>query len=500
MKYRSVILFLLFVLPTLFLRAAEPLRLENRREIFVDRYLIDSMEGAALKLHEPRYEGPVMTFKEPWEGVTSHYVTVLYDDGLYRMYYAGGGNEAGIQTTCYAESRNGIDWEKPNLGLYEILGTRNNNVILFGDDELTHNFAPFIDKNPDAPKEEKYKALAGGIQEGIFAFVSADGVHWKKKWDHAVFTQPVSSFDSLNCPFWSESERKYLFYYRTYRFEPTLGCEIRSVSRAESSDFENWEPYSGGEMSFGDTLREHLYVNHTMPYYRAPHIYLSTAARLIPTRHVLTKEERANLNLKKDVFFNGCSEPVLLSTRGGYVFDRTFMEALIRPRLDIGDWVPRGNYPARGVVPTGIVREIPEKPQRQYGELGESEMSMYVRHWYGQEDHALCRYSVRLDGFSSINAPFAGGEWTSKPFTFKGSTLILNASTSAEGWMQIEFLDEDGVPIPGFTFDDSPLLTGNWLAKPVEWESEKSAAELEGKTVRLHFIMRDADLYSVQFK
>ena len=480
---------------------AEPIALGNRLELFVDPFLIDTMDGTALKLHTPRDEGPVLTFDRPWEGPVSGYVTVLFDEGRYRLYYRGGSSSkpGGIQVTCYAESSDAIHWERPNLGLYEVCGTRENNVILDGDDELTHNFAPFIDGNPAAPKEERFKALAGGMK-GVFAFVSEDGIHWRKKWDHPVFNQPVSSFDSLNCPFWSESEGKYLFYFRTYRFDATLGYEIRSVSRAESTDFEHWGPIDGGEMNFGDTLREHLYTTQTAPYYRAPQIYIATAARLIPTRHVLDAEEKANLDVLPGVFFDGCSEGVVMTTRGGKRFDRTFMEGFIRPGLEIGDWVPRGNYPSRGIVPTGIVKEKPARPQRPYGDLGEREMSMFARRWYGQKNHSLCRYSMRIDGIASVNAPFAGGEFVTKPLTFTGSELVLNAATSAEGWMQVEILDEAGFPIPGFSVEDSPLLTGNWLAKPVRWESGKSVGDLAGKTVRLRFVMRDADLYSVRFR
>lgn len=479
---------------------SEPIALGNRLELFVDPYLIETMDGTALKLHEPRDEGPVLAFDKPWEGPVSGYVTVLYDNGRYQLYYRGGSTTySDVQVTCYAESSDGIDWVKPNLGLYEVAGTWDNNVILDGDHELTHNFAPFIDRNPNAPKQERYKALAGGMK-GVYAFVSEDGIVWKKKWDHSVFTQPVSSFDSLNCPFWSESEQKYLFYFRTYKFDATLGYEIRSVSRAESADFEHWGPVDGGEMSYGDTLREHLYTSQTAPYYRAPQIYIATAARLIPTRRVLEPEEKANLDLLPGVLFDGCSECVVLTTRGGYSFDRTFMEGFIRPGPEFGDWVPRGNYPSRGIVPTGIVREKPAKPRRQFGDLGESEMSMFARRRYGQKGHSLCRYSMRIDGIASVNAPFAGGEFVTKPLTFTGDTLVLNAATSAEGWMQVEIQDENGVPIPGWTVKDSPLLTGNWIAKNVRWDSGKSVGELAGETVRLRFVMRDADLYSIRFR
>jgi hypothetical protein len=54
---------------------------------------------------------------------------------------------------------------------------------------------------------------------------------------------------------------------------------------------------AGGEMSFGNTLREHLYTNQTHPYYRAPHIYIAIAARFIPNRQVLTEEQAEDVSV-----------------------------------------------------------------------------------------------------------------------------------------------------------------------------------------------------------
>ena len=61
----------------------------SRRELFVDRTLIDRLDGARLRLHEPRLEGVALTFDKPWEGVFSAYITVIKDGDLYRMYYRG---------------------------------------------------------------------------------------------------------------------------------------------------------------------------------------------------------------------------------------------------------------------------------------------------------------------------------------------------------------------------------------------------------------------------
>jgi hypothetical protein len=72
----------------------------------------------------------------PWEGRFCGSVTVLKDGEKYRMYYRGLPADAtdgsDYEVTCYAESRDGMHWVKPNLGLFEVNGTRDNNVILHG--------------------------------------------------------------------------------------------------------------------------------------------------------------------------------------------------------------------------------------------------------------------------------------------------------------------------------------------------------------------------------
>ncbi len=137
--------------------------------------------------------------------------------------------------------------EKPELGLYEINGSLKNNVILANEAPVSHNFSPFLDTNPNCKPEKKYKVLGGKEKSGLIAYVSPDGVHWKKLKKEPVFTK--GAFDSQNVAFWSESEKCYLCYFRTWTGDGYNG--FRSVSRTTSNDFIHWsEPVA---MAFGDT-------------------------------------------------------------------------------------------------------------------------------------------------------------------------------------------------------------------------------------------------------
>jgi hypothetical protein len=458
---------------------AAPVDLGPRRELFVDRHLVDTLSGADLRLGQPIDEGPVMKLDRPWEGRFCGYATVIKDGGTYRMYYRGvpnaGQDGRNEEVACYAESTDGIHFTRPDLGFYEIHGTRKNNVIVANTPPLQHNFCPMLDTRPGVPGNQRYKALAGTRRSGLVAYQSADGVRWSKMREAPVLTE--GAFDSQNLAFWSASEGRYVCYYRT--FKDVGGQRYRWISRATSDDFLAWS--KGEEMDFGDAPPEHLYTNQTSPYFRAPHIYISICARFMPNRQVLSDEEARAVNVDPG-YFKDCSDAVLVTSRGGTRYDRTFLDAFLRPGLGIQNWVSRSNYPALNIVP-----------------LGESAMAFYVIRNYGQPSIYLGRYSLRPDGFASLHAPYRGGEMVTKPVRFSGSRLSLNFATSAPGGVRVEVRDEGGAPIPGLALADSVELVGDQIDRTVHWRGGPDLSRLSGRPVRLRFALKDADVYSMRF-
>ncbi len=113
---------------------------------------------------------------------------------------------------------------------------------------------------------------------------------------------------------------------------------------------------------------------------------------------------------------------------------------------------------------------------------------------------ALSRVVLRRDGFVSVRAAFGGGEFTTPLLRFSGDQLLLNIDTSAGGELRVEILDEQGAPIPKYTLEDCDLVhTANEIGRVVKWKGDSSVSGLAGKPVRLHFVMRDTDLYAFQF-
>ena len=128
-----------------------------------------------------------------------------------------------------------------------------------------------------------------------------------------------------------------------------------------------------------------------------------------------------------------------------------------------------------------------------------TELSFYLNQDYAQPSAHLRRYSLRLDGFASVRAPYEGGELRTKPLKFSGDRLELNFATSAVGAIRVELLDEAGQAIKSFSADDCVETFGNEIARIVRWKNGPDVSSLAGQTVRLRFVMKDCDLYSLRF-
>ena len=459
----------------------------SNRELFVDEYLIDNLDGARMALHHPRNEGPVMKFDKPWEGFFCLHFSVIKDGDLYRMFYRGAdGDDPETDVVCVAESNDGKTWIKPELGLFEVNGTRENNVVHANHPRNSKNltsYAVFLDTRPGVPKDERYKATATAGTRKLYGLVSSDGIHWRQVKKDPILT--YGKFDSSNVAFWSDAEQCYLCYFRIMTDKG-----FRWIARARSKDFLNWGPREDLKAMHKckPAPIEHIYMSQMHPYFRAPQIYIAPAARFMTGRQVIGDAELKQLGLpqwyaQRDDVIGGTSDSVLMTSRGGNVVDRTFMEGFIRNEIGPNNWVSRSNYPAWHVVQTGP-----------------AEMSFYVTGNYAQPTIELRRFSMRLDGFASIQAGYDGGRMLTRPFTFKGGRLALNFATSTAGDVRVEIQDADGKPVPGFTLADSAGMIGNEIERVVSWKGKTDVGLLAGRPIRLLFELKDADLFAIRFQ
>jgi len=492
--------------------AEEPLALGSRRELFVDRFLIERVAGQAdLKLNHPTAREVAFKFDKPWEGNASGYPTVFQDGDIYRMYYRGHRyvvdgkslRQAQAEVVCYAESKDGVTWTRPNLGLFDWAGSKENNIIWLGGPE-THNFAPFKDSNPACPADQRYKAIGGTVtSKGLLTFKSADGIHWSKLSEKPVVTQ--GAFDSHNTAFWDAEQQQYVMYVRY--FSEDLFKGLRLIGRSVSTDFSTWSEPLG--LTYPDSPPQQMYTNQIAPYARAPHLLLGFPTRYVArplTKHLQALEPvelRTLLTTADRRVGTDLTDGVFMSSRDGSIFQR-WDEAFLRPGPeDEGRWIYGDNYQSYGLFETRVqdVRVLPgDQPPAAPEAPRRMELSLHFNEgsWRDSE-HRLRRHTIRLDGFASLHAGGKEGEMISKPLTFTGARLSLNYATSAAGFVRVEVQDASGQPIPGFALADSEELFGDSLDQTVSWKNGTDVSLLAGRPVRLRIVLRDADVFAFQF-
>lgn len=457
----------------------------SRLELMVDRFLVDRLNGAAFRLHtlQPAPPAPRSSMGN-W-----HYATVLKDGDRFRQYgrgplvgsvtYKNVGWEAARfnEVTVSAQSQDGIVWTQPELGLFASLkidqrlldfAEKNKkmvdklgNILVANELGACHNFTPFIDTRPGIPAEQRYKAIGGLTYfecpeksqwpakygpDGLRAFVSADGIRWKRLRDEPVIPGTWGKFDSQNVAFWSEVEQQYVCYFRTFE------GGRRTVSRSTSRDFLQWtQPVLMKGRRAQE--KEEWYTSGTRPYFRAPHLYIA------PATWYLEKE-------------NPNTRVILMTTRAGSdTYDRTFGQEQFLADPKAGN---RTNYIAWD---NGI-------------QTGPRELSFY---------NLGTRYTLRLDGFGSVSAGADGGELITKLLTFKGKALLVNFETRPGGSLRVEIQDAAGKPLDGLHLEDCQPLKGDEIEKAIAWKNGVDLAALAGKPMRLRFEIKDADLYALRF-
>ena len=443
--------------------------IQNRIEMFLDMELIESMEGCSLRLNPPVRKEKVITFDKPWESPTSGYVTIIPGGPGYMMYYRGASRQVdgkSDEVTCLAYSTDGVNFTRPDLGLFEYDGIRQNNIILKSVPEC-HNFTPFIDTNPRS--DIRYRAVGGheridDTHARLYGLYSEDGIRWKRISEEPILTDGM--FDSQNVVFFDNSIGKYRCYYRYFDKQdkedagPYEG--IRSIRSSVSTDMIQWEP--GIDNSYDVPYKEEFYTNATTVCPGAEHIYMSFPKRFMADR-------------KRDFYTDspGVSDAVFMTSRNGTYWNRTFREAWVRPGTDRKNWVNRNNMPALGIIETSPL-----------------EFSMYISENYRNESNGIRRLSIRKHGFSSVHADFGEGIMITKPFIYSGTSLEINYSTSAAGSIIVEMLDADMNHVCS-----SDAIYGDEIFEKVDLGEYPGS--YEGKPVRLGFRLKDADLYAIRF-
>ena len=445
--------------------------------------------GVRIAVHRPRIDlQPLIVADRPWESMVTSMVTLMEDEGRYRMWYecwslAEGDDsigEAAYPTMlAYAESADGANWVKPRIGTVSFGGSTDNNLVYWASRGSS------VFKDPSAPPDERYKLVCMS-RGGIGGAVSPDGLRWKSLEQLLVSADDAFEDQIPDAARFDTERGRYVGYFRGWdRRNPGLWHGRRTIAYAESDRFESWPvPQTIVAPNVNDGPDTDIYTNSYAPWPGAPDAHL-----MFPGYYQRTRDVR---------------EVHLLTSRDGMHWHRPTSEPII-PCGEPGSGWGEGSW----LAGAGLVSfhpgewSLPVRPQsRSHNQYQFPTGPQNPPNW-GE----LCLATWREDGFTSLEAESKGG-CSTMPIVFTGGRLEINAWTRFGGEIRIELADPSGEielnyktaeTVVGHTFEECDPISGDVLKHVVTWNGESDLSAWAGRPVRLRFSLRRARLFAFQF-
>jgi hypothetical protein len=479
----------------------------------VDDTVIERMDGVQKTLNQPKKHpgNPVLVPDRPWEGSRVHmYGSVVYDRqaDLFKMWYWAGLGEP-TMSGAYATSKDGIHWDKPDLGQSQFQGSKRNNRVGW--------MAMGMIYSPDDPDPGKrYKSIHG--RQGAF---SADGVNLRVPPESKDIPGAIPSDNVI--PFvYDEQSKRYVAFPKVNL--QSAGHERRSVSVSFSDDFLTWTPVKPilvpderddelahktvaamrDRIEYDDGPEWHLaqFYGHCGFPYEGMYLGLLWVFDISGWGAPLWGEK----DFVRHPGWGGEDGPMyvqLTSSRDLVNWERVgdrqpFMPLGAADSYDsgqiyttnrpivVGDeiWIYYAGWECTHGHPIEWATETDKFPR----------ISEAVKRASPRTRATINLATLRLDGWVSVDAGAEEGVLTTRPLRFEGRQLVLNVV--AKGRVSVEILDDAGTTIKGFRADDCDSFSGDAIRHVVQWRGSSDVSGLASKLVRLRFRLRDAKLYS----
>ena len=438
--------------------------------LLLDGRVVATSEGVQLvpgKLEKDPHN-PLFRADKPWESSLNNlYPNVTFDADakLFKLWYKCALVEkesiakmmppATIHNVgwflLYATSKDGVAWEKPDLGIHGFDGSTKNNVVA----RDTANVGVMRDPHDPDPAR-RYKMIYDVGFSKIRVRFSPDGIHWTEPIEPKGLGQPEGggrTGDTHNNAFWDERLGKYVLSTRIYRGE-------RLVARSESDDFLNWQqPKLVLRSSAAEGKSSQTYCMTPFPYANG---YLGYVMMYhVKPDHAVDSE--------------------LVWSPDGIRWQRVCPGKPFVPRG------PQGSYDSKCIYSSA------GPAIAQDGKLlifyGGSEIAHL-----GWKRHCLpCLARLRMDGFAGYEPIQAGGLGTvvTQPMLATGEPLRISADAQG-GSLRVSVLDTAGCAL-----DDCEPIATDVTDGAVQWKGHKGLESFKGKTVRLKFELRGAKLYAL---
>jgi hypothetical protein len=501
-----------------------------RHHLFLDTADLTEVEGIDFRIHPPRAEGIVLAPEREWEAYRVAPLAVIEDGGVYKLWYSAIACHPGVEHSltcprcrrenpgckvvcvacgwplvdidylqnevfgvCYAESTDGIHWERPDLGLVAFRGSQRNNLV------AGPCGVPAL--NPKGSPDERFMGLVE-VGGRLHVAVSPDGLRWTRK------PQPCLPFcaDTNNQLIYDPETDRYLALLRGFPGRrTTVRCEVEHLDQTPWPFAEHGHPPDGTgcryitdelpialDVDADDPPLPGLDINHISAHRYGPGTWLGFPAlfRKYPPAGL----DRAGREGHR--FFaqgnDGTWETQLAVSRDGRHWARPDRTAYLGPGL-FG--APDGGL--NSLYGVGMICRGDEV--YQYGQ------AQCITHGIFEPGErggvgAIYRFVQLRDRFIGAVAGPRGGRLLTEPFRWPGGELTLNLDCGGLGEASVEVRAADGAPLPGYTHADCDRVDLNHLRHAVAWRGRTTRTLPAGSTVRLDLRLQSARLVSLRIE
>jgi len=494
--------------------AQSTLNIHDQSQLFVDKVLVRETDRVWFTQHQGKKHpaNPVLKPDRPWEGwLTYVYGDVLYDheEKIFKMWYLAGNKTDYFDhntITCYATSKDGIHWDKPEVGTLQSKNGKPHNAV--GTFKL-----PSIRKDMDEiDPARRYKMICFSWYSDSSAttkapsyrtMISPDGLHWTRE-----SKEPIAPAADVITGFWDTRRQSYVAFPKIGR--KWRGHERRLFSTITSKDFTNWtEPVSSLKPDLRDDAGSLARIEQVRPILDVPDdeklmrtdfygigVYQAESCTIgFPWILTINNANRFGTNDE------GPQEVQLAVTRDLVHWERPFRTPVIAIGEDLTEWDCGYQTTAAQAIRMGDeirlyygganythgtpALNLPEKYDKSNGRGGN----------YGS---AIGLVTWPLDRFVSVDASVEGGTLTTVPFLFSGDRLVINASSKSQGHIVVELCDAAGRRLPDFPL--SRPFSGDELRHTVSFGTKTDVSTLADQPISLKFHLKSASLYSFAFR
>lgn len=444
--------------------------------------------------------GPILRRDQPWEDGSEIITTLIQEQGRYRAWATmswGDLKGRGQPFFCYYESVDGLRWERPNCGIIEYRGNRDNNLLLA-------EAGGTVFRDPSAVDEERYKWVEcyefgraayeeycrrrpSGVGHrayrtdmnvgfGMRGAVSPDGIRW------AVIPEPLvmTHTDTQTVAYYDTALKKYVCYFRDWMVGPQadsgmdeeglrwLSVGRRAIGRSETEDFRQFplpelivEP--GPEMNPSEVF----YTNCRTSVPGAPDVHL-----MFP----------AVWNTATDA-----TDIRLFSSRDG----QTWHSVPGNPVLETAEF---GQWDGGCVFASPNLIELPN------GDFALPYAGYDVPHKYPRAGAKRSTgYALWPKGRMVAMESAEKGEFATVALIPPGNKLLINALTKRSGYVLVEALNFAGEVIQGRDFANAVPIVGDCYRTAVVWKGHDDLGIAPGQAVLLRFRLQQASIFGLEF-